>query len=147
MKKRVLPLSMLVIALPFLLIGCAVPASSGAPDSVNEVQMYLIGVIASAVLYLLKFLAARFPHWTIKREWLTVGLYVIAGVLSALWSGLSLPVFGEFADPVSFITALFAFVNDLLFALAPSVAFATLIYNILLKRVFDEAAERLSPKA
>jgi hypothetical protein len=103
-------------------------------------------MVASALLYGLKLIAARFPQWTIKREWLTVGLYVISLGLSLLWSGFVLPPLAPFSDPVTLISALFGWVNALLIALALPVSFATLIYNIFLKKIFDAGAVKLGWK-
>jgi hypothetical protein len=122
-----------------MLSACAAAPANGASDlsSVTEVQMYVIGVIASAVLYGLKLLAARFPQWTIRRDWLTILLYVVALGLSLFWGGAIIPAFAQFSDPVTFVAAVFGWFTALLIALAPSVSFATLIYNLLLKRIFD----------
>lgn len=131
----------LLLVLPFVLMGCAAASAPGAGNSgafvVSDVQMYIIGVLASGVLYALKFAADRFPQITIKREWLTVLLYVVALGLSVVWSGFVFPAFAAFSDPLTFIAAFFGWVNAMLIALAPPVSFATLIYNVLLKRVFD----------
>lgn len=129
----------LLLALPFVLMGCAAASvsSEGQAFVITDVQMYIIGVLASGVLYGLKFIAEKFPQWTIKRDWLTVLLYVVALGLSVVWSGFVFPAFAAFNDPLTFIAAFFGWVNAMLIALAPPVSFATLIYNVLLKRVFD----------
>lgn len=139
MKKNMLFFWSLLV-LPFLLMGCAaasVPGADGQAFTISDVQMYIIGALASGVLYGLKFLAKRFPQWTIKRDWLTVLLYVVALGLSVIWSGFVFPAFAAFSDPLTFVAAFFGWVNAMLIALAPPVSFATLIYNVLLKRVFD----------
>lgn len=128
----------ILLVLPFALMAFAL-ADAG---SLNDVQIYVIGFIASALVYLLKFIADRFPKVTIKREWLTVLLYAISLVLSLGWSGFVLPIFGAFSDPLTFVAALLGWASALLTALAPSVAFATLIYNLFLKRVFDGAISK-----
>lgn len=130
----------LLLILPFVLMACTVPAAGGiaaAPGAVTEGQMYVVGIVASGLLYGLKLLAKAYPNITIRREWLTVVLYVIALALSVIWGGMSIPKFSPFTDPVTFVAAVFGWITALLLALAPSVAFATLIYNILLKRIFD----------
>ncbi len=144
MKKSILFLAVLVLVLPFVLMACAVPPAEGVtPGTLNDVQLYVIGVIASVVVYMLKIAAERFPHWTIRREWLSVCLYLAAWALSIFWGGVSLPAFGAFADPVTFVSALFTFISSLLVALGPSVAFATLIYNVLLKKALDGLQAKL----
>lgn len=132
--------AVLCLILPFVLMACAIPAAGGVaanPGAVSEGQMYVVGIIASGLLYGLKLLAKAYPNVTIKRDWLTVALYVIALALSVIWGGMSIPHFSAFSDPVTFVAAVFGWITALLLALAPSVSFATLIYNILLKRIFD----------
>ena len=132
-----------LLVLPFGLMAFAL-ADGG---SLSEVQIYVVGFIASALVYALKFLSERFPQWTIKREWLTVLLYAISFGLSLMWSGFVLPTFEAFSDPLSFMAAVLGWASALLTLLAPSVAFATLIYNLFLKRVFDSAALKIPEKA
>lgn len=140
--KKFLNILLVGMFLVVVLSACAIAPANGVsdPSNVTEVQMYVIGVIASAVLYGLKLLAARFPQWTIKRDWLTILLYALALGLSTFWGGIVVPAFASFSDPVTFVAAVFGWITALLIALAPSVSFATLIYNILLKRVFDNWA-------
>lgn len=140
--KKFLNVLLVVVLLAVMLSACAIAPANGAsdPSNVTEVQMYVIGVIASVLLYGLKLLAARFPKIIIKREWLTVLLYVVALGLSLFWGGAVIPVFSPFSDPVTFLASVFGWITALLIALAPSVSFATLIYNILLKRIFDNWA-------
>lgn len=137
--------NILLIGLLFaaMLSACVIAPADGASanqSNVTEVQMYVVGVIASALLYALKLLAARFPKIIIKREWLAVLLYVVALGLSLFWGGAVIPAFSPFSDPVTFVASVFGWTTALLIALAPSVSFATLIYNILLKRIFDNWA-------
>lgn len=138
--KKFFNILLVGVLLVVMLSACAIAPADGAsanPSNVTEVQMYVIGVIASALLYGLKLLAERFPQWTIKREWLTVLLYIVALCLSTFWGGVVIPALAEFSDPVTFVSAVFGWFTALLIALAPSVSFATLIYNLLLKRIFD----------
>lgn len=129
----------------FALFAFAVPvfAQSDVPvDVADPVQLYWLGVIASAIVYVVKMLADKYPHITIRREWLTTLLYVISLGLAITWGGVAFPAFPTFEDPVTFVSALFGFISALLVALAIPTSFATLIYNILLKRVFDGLAEK-----
>ena len=130
--------ALLAFATPFVIDAAARGTLVQTGGEISDpVQLYFIGAIAMAVVYVLKLIAAKWPQVTIKREWLTVGLYVVSFVLALLWNGVAVPAFPAFHDPVTFVAALFGFVNALLVALALPVSFATLIYNILLKRVFD----------
>lgn len=139
-----------VLVLTFVLTGCAaVQAGAVGGDglTLTEVQMYVIGVFASALVYVLKLIGENFPKFTIKREWLTAVLYVVSGALALMWSGFVLPVFAAFSDPITFVSALLGWVSAVLVALGPAVGFATLIYNIFLKKVLDSAAAKILPKA
>lgn len=134
----------------FVLTGCAaVQAGAVGGDglTLTEVQMYVIGVFASALVYVLKLIGENFPKFTIKREWLTAVLYVVSGALALMWSGFVVPVFSAFSDPITFVSALLGWVSAVLVALGPAVGFATLIYNIFLKKVLDGAAAKMLPKA
>lgn len=138
------------LVLTFVLTGCAaVQAGAVGGDglTLTEVQMYVIGVFASALVYVLKLIGENFPKFTIKREWLTAVLYVVSGALALMWSGFVLPVFAAFSDPITFVSALLGWVSAVLVALGPAVGFATLIYNIFLKKVLDSAAAKMLPKA
>jgi len=138
------------LVLTFVLTGCAaVQAGAVGGDglSLTEVQMYVIGVFASALVYVLKLIGENFPKFTIKREWLTAVLYVVSGALALMWSGFMLPVFAAFSDPITFVSALLGWISAVLVALGPAVGFATLIYNIFLKKVLDSAAAKILPKA
>lgn len=138
------------LVLTFVLTGCAaVQAGAVGGDglTLTEVQMYVIGVFASALVYVLKLIGENFPKFTIKREWLTAVLYVVSGALALMWSGFVLPVFAAFSDPITFVSALLGWVSAVLVALGPAVGFATLIYNIFLKKVLDGAAAKMLPKA
>ena len=138
------------LVLTFVLTGCAaVQAGAVGGDglTLTEVQMYVIGVFASALVYVLKLIGENFPKFTIKREWLTAVLYVVSGALALMWSGFMLPVFAAFSDPITFVSALLGWISAVLVALGPAVGFATLIYNIFLKKVLDSAAAKILPKA
>ncbi len=128
----------------FVLTACAaVPAGGIADGQLNDVQLYIIGMFASAIVYVLQLVSQRFPKVVIKRAWVIVFLYVASLGLSFLWQGFTLPEFGAFIDPVTFVSSLFGFITALFVALGPSVAFATLIYNVFLKKVFDAAALKM----
>jgi len=117
----------------------------------TDVQLYVIGLAATAILYGLKLITTRFPKIKITREWVSVLIYVVALGLSFAFGGFALPAFGVFTDPLTFVSASFGFINALLIAMAPSVSLATLFYNLILKRVFDAGAVKAgiieTPKA
>ena len=136
----------LLVVLPFVLMGCAA-AQAGAVGgdglSLTEVQMYVIGVFGSALVYVLKLIGEKFPKFEIKREWLTALLYAVSFGLAMLWSGFVVPAFSAFSDPITFVSALLGWVSAVLMALGPAVGFATLIYNLFLKKVLDGAVVRV----
>lgn len=141
--KKFFAIFLIVFALSAVFVPL-VAAQGDVPvaEIVDPVQLYVIGVVATAFVYAVKLFSARFPNVTIKREWLTIILYLASLVLAVYWGGISFPVFPEFSDPVSFVSASFTFVTALIAALAFPTSFATLIYNVLLKRVFDALAAR-----
>ncbi len=142
MKKFFAVFFVLMALLTFIVPVAFAQGDVPVAEIVDSVQLYVIGFVASAVVYGVKLLSARFPQVTIKREWLTVILYVASLVLAVYWAGVSFPVFPEFGDAPSFVSALFVFIEGLIAALAIPTSFATLIYNVLLKRVFDGLAVR-----
>lgn len=141
--KKFIAIFLIVFALSAVFVPL-VAAQGDVPvaEIVDPVQLYVIGMVASAIVYAVKLFSARFPKVTIKREWLTVILYVASLVLAIYWGGISFPAFPEFSDPVSFVSAFLTFFTALIAALAFPTSFATLIYNVLLKRVFDAAAAK-----
>lgn len=144
MKKILSVLSMCVFLI-VVLSACTIAPADGSvanTSSVNEAQMYIVGLLSTAFVYGLNLFAKAYPKVQLSRGWLTVLLYLVALGLSVIWGGITFPAFEAFSEPVGFVTSAFDWVTALLIALAPSVSFATLIYNILLKRVFDGWAGR-----
>jgi len=110
----------------------------------SEGQLFLIGIVASAILYFLKLLASL--KWTPSKEVVAIGLYAVSFGLAAWFSGVGVPAFPPFADAPTFVTAFLDFCGQLLAIAAPVAGMAYLIYNILLKRVFEGAAKFLKRK-
>jgi hypothetical protein len=108
----------------------------------NDVQLYVISIMAMALIYVIALIAKRF-NWYPQRGWLTAFLYVLAAGLAFVWSAFTLPPFPAFADPLTFVAGLFAYLNILLTELGPVVALATLIYNVLGKRVLEGIEARI----
>ena len=140
MKKIFAVFLVLMALLTFIVPVAFAQADVPATGIVDPVQLYVIGVVASVFVYAVKTISARYPNFKIKREWLTVLLYVASLGLAIYWGGVTFPAFPAFSDPVSFVSALLTFLTALIDALAFPTSFATLIYNVLLKRVFDAAA-------
>jgi hypothetical protein len=114
----------------------------------TEVQLFLIATLASAIVYAVK-LSAQYlpPSWAgfvAGRKFLTVFLYVVAAVLAAAWSLPSFDAFPAYAgDPTAFVPAVLAWLSAGLVTVSPFFAFATLIYNLLAKQVFEKMAEKI----
>ena len=102
----------------------------------NDVQLYVISVVAMALIFVINYVAKQFK-WAPQRGWLTAFLYLVSAGLAFGFSAMVLPPFPAFTDPVTFVAALFSYFNILLTELGPVVALATLIYNVLGKRVLD----------
>lgn len=99
----------------------------------TEIQFFVIATVASVLVWLLKF--AKQP---VSAGWLTTAVYVAAFGLAYLFQPLLVPAFPPFVDAASFLQALVAWAGDFLLAFSPFVGFATLIYNALLKAVFEK---------
>jgi hypothetical protein len=105
-------------------------------------QIMFIGFVATAITLALKLLA-QWGGYTPGRAPLTILLYAVSLVLGGIWTGVYLPPFPPFADPVSFVGAALQFVADLLAMLAPVVGIATLIYNLLYEKVVVPAVAKV----
>lgn len=105
-------------------------------------QIMLIGFIATALTLGLKLLAQYFKYVP-GRAPLTIVLYVVSLILGGLWTGVYLPVFPPFVDPVTFVAAVLQYVSALLALAAPVVGVATLIYNLLYEKVVVPAVNRI----
>ena len=132
-------LVVLVVAI-FFVVPVFAQGLHQVQNPASDVQLYVIGLAALAIIYALKLISTKFPKVNITREWVSILIYVVALALSFYFGGFVFPAFPAFADPVTFVGALFAFINALLLAMAAPVSLATLFYNLLLKRVLDAGA-------
>jgi hypothetical protein len=140
MKKMTFAFLFVFIAAAMLVVPAMALGSAQAEGSASDVQLYVIGLVSTAIIYALKLVSDRFPNVTLTREGIAVGIYVIALGLSFAFGGFALPAFAEFSDPLTFVSALFGFINTLLMVLAAPVSLATLFSNLIGKRVFDAGA-------
>jgi hypothetical protein len=140
MKKLSFVLLVAFVFAAFVVMPVFALGQAQATEVTDPVQLYVIGLIASAIVYGVKLVMTRYPQVKIKRGWLTTIMYVLSLLLAIYWGGVTIPAFPAFDDPVTFVAALFGFVSSLLVALAVPTSFATLVYNVLLKRVFDGIA-------
>ena len=85
---------------------------------------YIMGVAASLLTALFKFLADRYGY-SPSRAVVNIFLFVVAVGFSLIFGAPELPVFGD--DPVPFLTALLG-------AGTPVVGSASLLYNLILAK-------------
>lgn len=102
--------------------------------------VFVIGIVASALVWALRLLAKNGKQ--IPDAWLTAGVYVVSGVLAAIFALPSLPVFPPFVDLASFVPAFLQWCADLLVPLSAFVGFAGLVYQALLKKVLEGVADK-----
>lgn len=107
----------------------------------TETQIYVLAGLASVIIYVLNLLLKAKVRVT--RGWLTAGVYVVSGLLAYAWTPVVFPAFPPFVDLASFALALLTWISSLLTLVGPVVAFATLIYNALLKQALDGVAGRI----
>jgi len=110
----------------------------------TEVQLFVIGTVASVLVWLVKFIRSRWGE--INPGWLTAFVYVASGLLAFFFAPLVLPPWPAFVDLATFVPALLGWFGALLVPLSGFVGFATLVYNVLLKQVLDAAGARFKAK-
>lgn len=107
----------------------------------TDAQLYVLAFVGPIIIYVINaLLKAKIQ---IHRGWLTAAVYVVSGLLAYAWSALIFPTFPMWGGELGvFVVNLFAWFTALLTALGPVVALATLIYNVLLKKVMDGINEK-----
>jgi len=110
----------------------------------TEVQLFLIGIAASVIIWLVKFW--RGQGGSINPGWLTAGVYLVSLVLAWFFAPVALPPFPPFVDLASFVPAFLGWLGELLIPLSAFVGFATLVYNVLLKQVLDNVGARIKAR-
>ena len=101
----------------------------------NEWQLILVGLIASAVLWVLRLLVSK--GYQPKKEVIAVALYVISFFVAVGFTAVTIPAFPPFTDAPSFVASLLLWIGQLLAVASPAAGMAFLIYNVLLKRVLE----------
>jgi len=97
----------------------------------------LIGFIALILAQIVKIVFAKLNK-PIHRGWITVITYIVSFVVAALWNIPSFPALPVVAgDPSIVVSAVLAYAGEILAIVSGVVGFATLIYNVLLERVFE----------
>lgn len=95
----------------------------------DAIQMFLIGLAASAVAGAFRWAIAKWGENVISRRWATAIVYVLSVVLAALFNIDELPVLvddfaGNVQVIVAYVTALFGW--------------ATIVYNFFLAAFFEK---------
>lgn len=106
--------------------------------------LFAIALAGSVIVWVIRL--AFKDQANIPDAYLTAGVYVVSGVLAFLFQPIVLPPFPPFIDLASFIPAFIAWVGALLVPLSAFAGFATLVYQVLLKRVLEGLQERLARK-
>lgn len=105
--------------------------------SITPDQVILIGFVAVLVVQVVK-LATAYLGITFDRKWVTVGLFLLAVGLASFWAAPSLPAFPvQDADPAVFGGAVVGWIGNIVSVASVIIGFATLIYNLLLQKVFE----------
>jgi hypothetical protein len=111
--------------------------------SVTQEQMFVIGIVVSVILFFLNELAKR-NGIQIKRAWLTVGLYIVSFALAVGFMQPSVPGLPTWAgDPAVNVGLAVSWLGELLANLTVYVGFASVIYNIVGKRVLEGVSTQL----
>ena len=102
-------------------------------------ELFLVGVVASALVFLLKMLAKRGMQLDLGRGWLTVILFVVCVPL-ALWiEPQGVPVFPLFSGEIVGDVGLgVEYLAEMVRVLAQIVGVSVSVYNVLLKKIFDQ---------
>ena len=139
MKARISSVVMLIVlSMAFVTMAFAPMVSARLQDGgveLTESQLVVIGLVASAVLWIVRVLASR--GYQFSREAVAIVLYVISFFLAIGFTPIVFPPFPPFTDAPSFIGALLAYAGLLLAIASPVAGMAYLIYNVLLKRVLE----------
>jgi hypothetical protein len=118
-----------------LMAFAPMPGLQESGPVLTEGQLVVIGLVASAALWVLRVLASR--GYQPPKEVIAIGLYVISFGLAVSFTALTLPSFPPFNDAPTFIAAVFLYIGSLLQIASPVAGMAYLIYNVLLKRVLE----------
>jgi hypothetical protein len=95
-------------------------------EATDPVMLFILGVIATLLAQAVKLAAAKF-NVELGRVPVTVGTYVASLIFAIVVAKPVIPPYGD--DPALFVDALFA-TGSTIFAVA------TIIYNLLIEKVF-----------
>lgn len=101
----------------------------------------MLGVVASAVVFLLNTLAKRGMKIELGRGWLTVILFVVSVPLAWWVDPQGMPVFPVFSGDFTVdIGAGVDYLAEMVRVLSQIVGVSVAVYNVLLKKIFDQMA-------
>lgn len=114
-------------------------------SNITPEVLFFIGLVASIVVFICNEILKRTGK-PLGRAWLTAILYVVAMIITLFIHPLAVPVPPILiGDPAQDSSAMLFYAMALLMLLSTEVGFATLIYNVLLKRVLDALADKYLP--
>jgi hypothetical protein len=120
---------LLAVLCALLLTGLGVAAKH------PEAALTLVAVL---LVWTVNFLF-RWKGIKLHRAWLTSGLYVLALLLTLLFQPALFPAWPVLSgESRQIASAIYSWIGMLIIAGGPIVAYATGLYNILLKRVLDK---------
>ena len=93
-----------------------------------ELQLIIIGIVASLLAAGLRFLAARFTGVVLEKGWMTIVAGAASLILAVIFQPPQLPIY---VDPLQYI-------GEWLVLLSAYVGAATAIYNILLAKLLEK---------
>ncbi len=98
-------------------------------------QIILVGLIASAITFVLRVLAT-YANYHPGRVVVNIVLYVVSAGLALLWTDAAFPSWPPFDGNIAmYVAAIWLFINDLVALGAPILGAASLIYNLLYEKV------------
>lgn len=108
----------------------------------DPVVIWLIGIVSVAFVGIVRFIAAKTGKKlpTIALQWIA---FVVAGAIALTQGFPVIPPLDLGGDPSQAMPALFAWLSDLLVAVAPFFTYATLIYTTLWKAIGDKLVKRV----
>lgn len=104
----------------------------------SEAQLYLIAILASVIVFILNRLYQRTGK-KVPEAVLTISVYVVSFCLAVVWEGISIPTLPACSpsDPGRCVNDWLNIITIILQSVGGYVAFATLIYQALLKKIMD----------
>ena len=95
-------------------------------ENIDVVNFVLLSIVAPLLVQLIKIISAKLG-WKMDKQVITIVVAVIAAGAAYILEAPNLP---EYSDPMAFVQALLAIAGGVL-------ATATVLYNLLLDKVFD----------